>query len=89
MEITVMVRQTIVRNPVSNILYILFGLLEILLAFRFVLLLLGANRDSGFVSFVYALSAPFVAPFYGIFPNVAYGSAYFDPATWWHYLSTR
>lgn len=47
--------------------YLIFGLLEILLAFRFVLKLLGANPSTGFVDFVYNLSAIFVAPFTGIF----------------------
>ncbi len=45
--------------------YIL-GILEILLTFRFVLKLIGANPFNGFSSFVYALSDPFVNPFFGI-----------------------
>lgn len=43
------------------------GFIIILLIVRVVLLLLGANEDSGFVSFVYAISTPFAAPFYGMF----------------------
>lgn len=50
-----------------NIIYFIFGILEILLGFRFVLKLLGANPASDFVSFIYAVTAPFVAPFTGIF----------------------
>jgi hypothetical protein len=38
-----------------------------LLAFRFVLVLLGANPGSGFVDFIYTVSRPFAAPFFGIF----------------------
>ncbi len=43
------------------------GVLEILLACRFVLKLLGANPKSGFASVVYAVSRVFLAPFAGIF----------------------
>jgi len=51
------------------------GLVEILLAFRFILRMLGANPNSGFTQFIYALSAPLMAPFAGIFPTaVAEGS---------------
>lgn len=66
---------------VANIVYIIFGLLELLLLFRFVFLLLGANQANGFVNFIYALSQPFVAPFYGIFGQASYSSATLDPAT--------
>lgn len=46
--------------------YIL-GLVEVLLAFRFVLKLLGANADAGFTGFIYAVTAPFVSPFVAVF----------------------
>ena len=45
----------------------LLGFIEILLAFRIILKFLGANQFSGFVNFIYALSAPFALPFVGIF----------------------
>jgi uncharacterized membrane protein len=65
--------------------YLIFGVLEVLLAFRFVLKLLGANHSSGFVDFVYNLSAIFVAPFAGIFntsiANGAVTTSVFEPAT--------
>lgn len=43
------------------------GAILVLLAFRFVLILAGANQGSGFVNFVYDVSYPFAAPFFGIF----------------------
>lgn len=46
--------------------YIL-GVLEALLAFRFVLKLLGANSGAGFTSFIYTVTYPFMAPFLGVF----------------------
>jgi uncharacterized membrane protein len=65
--------------------YFIFGLLEILLAFRFVFKLLGANPSTGFVDFIYNLSAVFVAPFAGIFnTSLAKGdvtTSIFEPAT--------
>ena len=52
---------------VATLVYIIFGLIELLLAVRFVLLLVGANTSSAFVSWIYAWSAPFAAPFSSIF----------------------
>jgi hypothetical protein len=43
------------------------GILLILLAFRFVLALLGANPANGFANFIYDTSHPFVSPFFGLF----------------------
>jgi len=54
-------------QTVEYIVYFLFGILEIILAFRFVLKLTGANDSSGFVNFIYRSSAVFTWPFEGIF----------------------
>jgi hypothetical protein len=43
------------------------GLLEVLLVFRFVLKLLGANSFAGFTSFIYGITQPFAAPFLSVF----------------------
>jgi hypothetical protein len=51
----------------KQVIYFIFGLVEVLLAIRFVLLLLGASEASGFVRLIYGLSQPFVLPFQGIF----------------------
>lgn len=69
----------------ANIIYLLFGLLEALLAFRFVFRLLGANPAAGFVRFIYNITDPFISPFVGIFgtasnPGVSTVSV-FEPAT--------
>ncbi len=47
--------------------YYFLGVLEVLLAFRLLFKLLGANPDSGFVSFIYSVTNVFLAPFSGIF----------------------
>jgi hypothetical protein len=51
----------------ARIVYLLGGLLLTLLAIRFLLSLLGANRGNGFADFIYTASHPFVAPFFGLF----------------------
>ncbi|VDN47030.1 YggT family protein [Petrocella atlantisensis] len=63
----------------------IFGILEVLLAFRFIFKLLGANPGSPFVSAIYSLSELFLQPFIGIFrTGVAQGietTAYLEAAT--------
>lgn len=49
------------------LIYFFFGALEILLAFRLVLKLMGASVSSAFVSMIYGLSGLFILPFEGIF----------------------
>ena len=51
----------------GRIVWYIAGVLLILLAFRFVLALLGANTGNGFANFIYSVSHPFVAPFFGVF----------------------
>ena len=50
-----------------QIIWYLLGLIEIIMAFRFVLKLLGANALSGFVGFIYSITQFLVAPFLSIF----------------------
>ncbi|HLC45173.1 MAG: hypothetical protein A2722_04545 [Candidatus Doudnabacteria bacterium RIFCSPHIGHO2_01_FULL_50_11] len=51
----------------TQIVWYIVGLLEAILAFRFVLKLLGANASAGFTSFIYGISQPFAAPFLNVF----------------------
>lgn len=44
-----------------------FGFIEIVLAFRFILKVLGANPEAGFAKLVYGVSAPFAGPFANMF----------------------
>lgn len=55
----------------KKMIYWVLALLEILLAFRLVLKLLGANTGSIFVSFIYTISQAFVMPFIGVFRSPA------------------
>ena len=45
------------------------GVIDVLIAIRFFMKLLGASTQSSFVNFVYGVTSPLVAPFHGIFPN--------------------
>ena len=72
-------------QTVEYIIYFILGLIDVLLAFRFILKLTGANTSSGFVTFIYDLTKIFILPFEGIFSK---GSAeglettsVFEPAT--------
>ena len=54
-------------QTIEYIIYFLFGALEVLLAFRLVLKLMGASLASMFVGLIYGLSGIFILPFEGIF----------------------
>src|SRR4030066_2573948 len=54
-------------QTVEYLIYFFFGALEILLAFRLVLKLMGASMASGFVGLIYGLTGIFILPFEGIF----------------------
>lgn len=60
---------------VQQVIYLLFGILEALLAIRFVLRLLGANPASGFATFVYGITEPFMRPFVNLFGQPAVGGS--------------
>jgi hypothetical protein len=51
----------------ERVIYLLGGVLLTLLGIRFLLMLLGANPSNGFANFIYDVSHPFVAPFFGLF----------------------
>ena len=54
-------------QTIEYVIYFLFGALEVLLAFRLVLKLMGASLASAFVGLIYGLSGIFILPFEGIF----------------------
>jgi YggT family protein len=56
---------------VIQLVYLIFGLIEALIVIRFVLKALGANASAGFAQFIYGITNPLVAPFYGLFGNPA------------------
>lgn len=54
-------------QTVEYLIYFLFGVLEILLVFRLILRLTGANSFSTFVNLIYGVTGVFIVPFQGIF----------------------
>lgn len=61
-------------NIAERLIYIIGGVLLTLLGLRVLLSLLGANRSNGFADFIYTVTYPFVAPFFGLFGyEVEYG----------------
>src|SRR5579859_6450466 len=56
-------RRANIRSRITNITYFILGVLEVFLLLRLLLRLLGANRSSGFVTFIYSLTHIFVGPF--------------------------
>lgn len=65
-----------------QVVWFLVGIIEVLLGFRVTFLALGADPNSGFVSFIYAITSPFTFPFQGILrSSVAPGGAVFEWST--------
>jgi len=54
-------------QTIEYLVYFMFGILETLLIFRFVLKLMGASSESAFVSFIYAITGILILPFENIF----------------------
>jgi len=50
-----------------RVIYTIVNTVNIFLAIRFVLALLGANPDAAFAAFIYTITAPFALPFAGLF----------------------
>ncbi len=55
----------------TRVIALVFTVLEVLLLVRFTLKLLAANADQPFVSAIYGITEPLVAPFRGIFAQPA------------------
>lgn len=53
----------------TQIVYYILGIVEVLLAFRFALKLLGANPGAGFTSFIYGTTYAFATPFLSVFQS--------------------
>ena len=68
------------QTVIERVIWWVAGALLVLLAFRFVLALLGANQGNAFVEFIFNASSPFVSPFFGVFSydDYQYGAARFE-----------
>ncbi len=65
----------------TRIVWYIFYVLEVLLAFRFILKLLGANASASFTELIYTLSSVPLTPFRFVFQNDAVGSSIFEWST--------
>lgn len=69
-------------STAARLVWFITGILLILLAFRFVLILLGANPNNQFANFIYTISYPFAVPFFGLFGySIEYGIARVELST--------
>ena len=73
------------RETTEYIIYYIFGFLEILLAFRMILKIVGANSSSSFVRGIYTIAGILTLPFEGIFRrgfvSNSQTTSIFEPAT--------
>ena len=51
----------------TQIVWYILAFLEAILAFRFILKLLGANPNAGFTDLIYGITQPFASPFLSVF----------------------
>jgi hypothetical protein len=60
------VRRTSPPAMWANVIYVVFAVVDGLIAIRFLLKLLAANPEAGFAQFIYGVTAPLMAPFVGL-----------------------
>lgn len=65
----------------TQVVWYVLGVLEVFLAFRFLLRLFGANPAAGFTSFVYGVTYVFAAPFIAVFRVTAVAGSVFEWTT--------
>jgi hypothetical protein len=56
-------------NYAARVVWTILWVVQVVLALRFILRLIGANPSAGFTDFIYSLAAPLMAPFFNIVPN--------------------
>lgn len=66
---------------ITQIIWFVVGLFEVLLALRLVLKLTAASLASDFTQLIFGFTRPFVMPFLGMFPNAATDGFEFEPAS--------
>jgi hypothetical protein len=73
---------TEVRQPfesvIARIVWFIAGVIDVLIAMRFVLEMFGANAEAGFVKLVYGVSDIFMAPFIAVFGTSRVAGARFE-----------
>ncbi len=72
------VERRITISKVANFIWLGFGVLDVLLLFRFALKLMGANPENMFANFIYSLTDLFLKPFFGLIESPTSGGMVFD-----------
>src|SRR5262249_22218740 len=62
----------------TQLVWYVLGILEILLLFRFLLRMFGANPDAGFTYFIYQLTGIMMAPFFNVFGTTKIENTVFE-----------
>ena len=62
-----------------EIVYLVFGIIDVLLFIRLLLKVMAANPDVPFTGFVYGITNVFLAPFHGLLPAWASGRSILEP----------
>jgi hypothetical protein len=70
--------QRLFLTRVIQVLWMLFGFLEVLIGIRIVLKLIGANPGAFFTQVIYGLTSIFLWPFAGITPDPGVGAIQFE-----------
>ena len=81
LEVAPETRQVLVSR-ISRLMWLITMIIAGLLAFRFILLLIGANPGTSFVAFIYDITQVLIAPFAGIVASPALdGTSMMDVAS--------
>ena len=80
-EHVVMAEQSRYNFRAAAVVWFVVGIVEILIAARFLGKLFGASAQSAFVNFIYQVSGPLVAPFTGIFGDTGSRTNTFETAS--------
>jgi hypothetical protein len=59
--------------------WLVTGVVDVMLGIRFLLKLLGGSSQASFVTFMYNITQPLVAPFHGIFNTTVQGRSILEP----------
>lgn len=68
-------------SRIKQVIYFVFGVINVLLLLRFILFALGASEASPFVNLIYGLSRPFALPFQGMFAEPTAGASVLEWAS--------
>ena len=65
----------------NQIIWYILGFIEVVLVFRIILKMLGANPFTGFTSLIYTITNPFAAPFVGVVGSSITGNSVIEWST--------